>query len=108
MCEGCAGLGQFNDHELDNLLFQQSFFKYLIERSTKCYLTTESRVRIWLSPKDLQPICPGIRDFCLLSRPLLLLAVGNFSYLSDSIFLPLSSLSLPQTLTSVFPISPSI
>lgn len=42
-----TGLGQFNDHVLDNLFFQQRFLKYLIERPVKCYLTTESRVRIW-------------------------------------------------------------
>lgn len=41
------GLGQFNDHVLDNLFFQQRFLKYLVERPVKCYLTTESRVRIW-------------------------------------------------------------
>lgn len=41
-----AGLGQFTEHVLDNLLLQQ-FLTIPVERSTKCYLTTESRIRMW-------------------------------------------------------------
>lgn len=43
---GSAGLGQFTEHVLDNLLLQQ-FLTIPVERSTKCYLTTESRMGIW-------------------------------------------------------------